>query len=124
MPGSPELGNQVLTVVCIFLPLSAIWAGVDKESSIAGRGTDSHQRLFSSEFYNSTTRSIGASSTSTAYDKSRQLSVYTIPKSKDKEDIESMAMSPSSHKRIDVEDGSIRVDHEYGFSREDATHRL
>jgi len=122
VPGAPELGNQVLTVVCIFLPLSAIWAGINKESSIASSGPDSHHRLFSDEFYNSTVRSIGASSSSTAYDKSRQMSVYTIAKSKDKDDIENAGVSSNSNKQSDTEDSNIRIDHEYGFSRENATY--
>ncbi|KAH9866152.1 hypothetical protein J1614_008716 [Plenodomus biglobosus] len=112
-PDLPELGNSVLTIVCIFLPLSAIWAGIDHDSGIASSGPDSHHRLFHGEF-NSTTHSIGTSS-STAYDKSRRLSVYTIPKSKDK----GMHMASTAYKKND-----IHVDCEYGFSHGKAAHHL
>ncbi|KAF2851725.1 hypothetical protein T440DRAFT_56978 [Plenodomus tracheiphilus IPT5] len=118
VPNLPELGNAVLTIVCIFLPLSAIWAGVEHDSGIASSGPDSHHRLFGSEFYNSTAHSVGTSS-STAYDKSRQVSIYTIPKSKDR-DIESMNMTPKSYKRSHIDQGSVQADPEYGPSGENA----
>ncbi|KAH9867058.1 hypothetical protein IAQ61_007650 [Plenodomus lingam] len=118
VPSLPELGNAVLTIVCIFLPLSAIWAGIDQDSPrIASSGPDSHHRIFHAEFYDSTTNSIGTSS-STACDKSRQLSVCTVPKGKDK-DTESMIMTPTSYKKK-----NIQVDCEYGFSSGNAAHHL
>ncbi|KAF2470183.1 uncharacterized protein BDR25DRAFT_287960 [Lindgomyces ingoldianus] len=47
----PELGSQTLTIVCIFLPLSAIWAGVvASEPNIGASGVDAHQRLLGGQF--------------------------------------------------------------------------
>lgn len=123
VPEAPELGNQVLTVVCLFLPLSAIWAGIDKEASIASRGADSHHKLFNGEFSHSTVRSTGTNSSShTAYDGSRKMSAYAMAKSKDKNDIENMSAHSSPHRRSEIKDGNIRIDREYGFSGEDATY--
>ncbi|KAF2733925.1 hypothetical protein EJ04DRAFT_604003 [Polyplosphaeria fusca] len=54
----PELGTQTLTVVCIFLPLSAIWAGVStSDSNVAVSGANSHQRLLRDQFGRSPTQS-------------------------------------------------------------------
>ncbi|KAJ4305555.1 pheromone alpha factor receptor [Kalmusia sp. IMI 367209] len=48
----PELASQSTTIICIFLPLSAIWAGlVTNDANIGARGADSHQRLFKHQFY-------------------------------------------------------------------------
>ncbi|KAF2451916.1 hypothetical protein P171DRAFT_346553 [Karstenula rhodostoma CBS 690.94] len=56
----PELASQSITVICIFLPLSAIWAGlVANDSSVAGSGPDSHQRLFKNEFARSSSTTYG-----------------------------------------------------------------
>ncbi|KAI8943116.1 hypothetical protein NX059_001147 [Plenodomus lindquistii] len=118
VPNAFELGSSVLTIVSVFLPLSAIWAGIDHDSGVASRGPDAHHRLFASEFYNSTAQSIGTSSSSTAFDKSRQLSVFTISKGKDK-DIESMSIAPGSRKASYIQD-----DRDYGISPKDASHPL
>lgn len=46
----PELGSLTLTLVVIFLPLSAIWASVVvNDIDIAASGPDSHLRLLSSK---------------------------------------------------------------------------
>ncbi|KAL1593388.1 pheromone alpha factor receptor [Paraconiothyrium brasiliense] len=81
----PELASQSITVICIFLPLSAIWAGlVASDSSVGGSGPDSHQRLFKNEFYRS-------SSTSTkGYGEKSHLTGNTFGSGKEPE-------SPRSH---------------------------
>ncbi|OAG09573.1 uncharacterized protein CC84DRAFT_1111081 [Paraphaeosphaeria sporulosa] len=56
----PELASQSITVICIFLPLSAIWAGlVASDSSVGSSGPDSHQRLFKNEFARSSSTTYG-----------------------------------------------------------------
>jgi len=72
----PEIVAHVLTVVCIFLPLSAMWAGVVNDQHLASRRANSHQQLLNPEFCDAS-RLTTLSSGSTAYDKdkSRQMSV-------------------------------------------------
>ncbi|ORY14425.1 fungal pheromone mating factor STE2 GPCR-domain-containing protein [Clohesyomyces aquaticus] len=54
----PELGSQTLTIVCIFLPLSAIWAGVvSKDPGVAARGPDAHHRLLAGQMGRTSTSS-------------------------------------------------------------------
>jgi pheromone alpha factor receptor len=108
-------------MVCIFLPLSAIWAGVANEANIAYNGPDSHQRLIRGEFYrdsNSTLNSQG----STAFDKSRQMSMATYAKGKDIESAITTPTSPSYEKSISG--NGIRVDHDFGVSHDDAADRV
>ncbi|KAK7516452.1 mating-type alpha-pheromone receptor PreB [Phyllosticta citriasiana] len=46
---APMLGSQALTLVAIFLPLSAIWASTKVEGEgVASRGHDAHHKLFGS----------------------------------------------------------------------------
>ncbi|CAO2651924.1 Nn.00g002070.m01.CDS01 [Neocucurbitaria sp. VM-36] len=116
----PEFGTQVLTIVCIFLPLSAIWAGVVNDSFTAGSGPDSHQRLIHGEFYRSA-QSTTANGSTSAYNKSRGLSVSTYAKGKD---IESVATTPSPRGKSHVNDDGIHVDHEFGISHHDAADRV
>jgi pheromone alpha factor receptor len=118
---SPEIVTNVLTMVCIFLPLSAIWAGVANESNIAYNGPDSHQRLIRAEFYRESASTI-ISQGSTACDKSRQMSVSTYTKSKDIESAAGTPTSPAYDKSISG--NGIRVDHDFGFSRGDIADRV
>lgn len=114
----PEFGTQVLTVVCIFLPLSAIWAGVLNDTGIARKGSNSHQHLIHNEFYGSATSSNGTSTT--AYDKRRQMSICTFTKGKD---IESAITTPRSRMDDIKEADAIHVDSEFGFSRDEAANQ-
>ena len=42
---------MALTIVCIFLPLSAIWAGVVADDvDLGSRGADAHRRLLQGQF--------------------------------------------------------------------------
>ena len=53
--GVPELGTQTLTVCAIFLPLSAVWAGLSTDdSNIAAVGPGAHQKLLQSSLGGST----------------------------------------------------------------------
>jgi pheromone alpha factor receptor len=104
----PEVGTQVLTVVCIFLPLSAIWAGVVNESSIAHRGRDAHQRLIHSNFNRDQSSKVTSDST-TAINMSSHSSACTDPKSGD---IECSRLG-SSAKQGQMADDSIYVDREF-----------
>ncbi|KAF1849448.1 uncharacterized protein K460DRAFT_404672 [Cucurbitaria berberidis CBS 394.84] len=116
----PEFGTQVLTIVSIFLPLSAIWAGVVNDSVMAGSGPDSHQRLIHSEFYRSAA-STKTSGSSTMFDKSRGMSVSTYSKSNE---IESASTTPSPRKKTHTNDDGIHVGHEFGFSHGDAADQV
>ncbi|PVH91933.1 hypothetical protein DM02DRAFT_544792 [Periconia macrospinosa] len=58
----PELASQSYTIICIFLPLSAIWAGlVTRDGSIGSDGADGHQRLLRDQFYRTPTSSVNNS---------------------------------------------------------------
>lgn len=60
----PELGSQTLTVVCIFLPLSAIWAGVfSNDQLLAASGAAAHQRLLQGHFGHSPSTTVVGSAT-------------------------------------------------------------
>ncbi|KAH7068289.1 fungal pheromone mating factor STE2 GPCR-domain-containing protein [Paraphoma chrysanthemicola] len=116
---TPELGAQALTVVCIFLPLSAIWAGVINDKVVAMREPNSHHQLIRSEIYRSPPAStLGSNASNTATEKSRQLSVCTCS-SKGK-GIDSTATTPS-HKRntSEYEDDNIYVGREFNVSHAD-----
>ncbi|KAF1945965.1 hypothetical protein EJ02DRAFT_419050 [Clathrospora elynae] len=115
----PEFGTLVPTAVAIFLPLSAIWAGVVSDSNIASRGPDSHQRLIKDASYRSSASTTLSGST-IACDKSRQMSACTYTQAKD---FESAASTPSSYKKSTNHEG-IRVDHDFGFARDDAANRV
>ncbi|KAF1972574.1 hypothetical protein BU23DRAFT_160788 [Bimuria novae-zelandiae CBS 107.79] len=54
----PEISSQSMTIICIFLPLSAMWAGLfASDTNVASGGPDAHQRLFKDEFFRSSTAS-------------------------------------------------------------------
>ncbi|CAI6332729.1 unnamed protein product [Periconia digitata] len=58
----PELASQSYTIICIFLPLSAIWAGlVTRDNSIGYDGADGHQRLLRDQFVRTPTSSANGS---------------------------------------------------------------
>jgi pheromone alpha factor receptor len=105
-------------MVCIFLPLSAIWAGVANETAVATHGPDSHHRLIQGEFYRSAPNStVGSNASSAAVEKSRQLSVCTCAtKSRGNE---SVATTPRKERMDDEEDEGIYVGREFGFRREE-----
>jgi pheromone alpha factor receptor len=103
----------VLTVTCIFLPLSAIWAGVVNETAPATKGPDGHHRLIQSEFYRSApTSTVGSSGSNTAMDKSRQMSVCTCTHGG-----ESAATSPRKNAMAQDEE-DLDIAREYSFKRE------
>jgi pheromone alpha factor receptor len=116
------MGVQVLTIVCIFLPLSAIWAGVINETIPASSGPDSHHKLIQGEFYRVSQKSGACSdrSTNNTSEKSRQLSVCTCASKGNTTD--SAATTPSlrrSGRGVYGED-SILIDREFGFTKEAA----
>ncbi|EMD90553.1 hypothetical protein COCC4DRAFT_56759 [Bipolaris maydis ATCC 48331] len=116
----PEIVTHVLTVVCIFLPLSAIWAGVVNDQDLASRGPDAHQRLIRNDYFNS-----GSSATmvggSTVCDKSRQMSVWSDTKSKD---VESIPLTPTVPVHKSMNSNEIRVDRDFNVSCHDAASRV
>jgi pheromone alpha factor receptor len=116
--GFSGFATHVPTVICIFLPLSSVWAGVSNDAKIAAKGPDSHQRLIHGEFYRS-----GASSTisdgTTVCDKSRQMSMCTYTKSKDVESGADILSLPTSSNNT-IGSAGIRVDHDFILSRENA----
>lgn len=85
---------MVLTVVCIFLPLSAIWAGVANDSAIAFRGHDAHHRLMNSQFGRGSAAAATNDST-TAFDKSRQISCSTCTYGKKGDEFDTPELSPT-----------------------------
>ncbi|KAF2628455.1 hypothetical protein BU25DRAFT_439432 [Macroventuria anomochaeta] len=72
----PEVGTMVLTVLCIFLPLSAIWAGVANDAAIAHRGHDAHHHLINSHFGRGAS-AIATTDSAIAFDKSHHMSCST-----------------------------------------------
>ncbi|KAF1962303.1 hypothetical protein CC80DRAFT_158812 [Byssothecium circinans] len=75
----PELASQSTTIICIFLPLSAIWAGlVANEAGVASRSADGHQRLLKDQFYRAPTSSTN---NSTAGEKKNSLTCSTYASS-------------------------------------------
>ncbi|KAH6625302.1 fungal pheromone mating factor STE2 GPCR-domain-containing protein [Boeremia exigua] len=112
----PEFGNMVLTVVCIFLPLSAIWAGVANDSPVADRSRDAHHRLINSEFGRGSSPNTTVNSTAT-FEKSRQMSCSTCAYTKKGDGLDTLRSNPAgTHSK--VEDDVILVDHEYAVHRE------
>ncbi|KAF2822223.1 hypothetical protein CC86DRAFT_470250 [Ophiobolus disseminans] len=110
----PELGAQVLTVTCIFLPLSAIWAGVVNETIVVTRGPDGHHRLIQSEFYRSEPDSTaGSNASSSAAEKSRQMSMCTCATRC--KGGESAVTSPRKSTLGD-EDDDVEIRREFGFA--------
>ncbi|KAH8640566.1 pheromone receptor [Alternaria alternata] len=117
----PEIVAHVLTMICIFLPFSAIWAGVVNDQNLATRGPDAHQRLIRSDFHDKSAPST-LSESSTVCEKSRQMSSWSDMKSKD---YESLITTPTSHiHNKSIDENCIRVDRKFGFSREDATDQV
>lgn len=108
-----------MTVVCIFSPLSAIWAGVANESSVAARGPNSRHRLVHGDYNGST--SNNTSTSSTVYDKSRQMSVCTSSKERDFGN----TINPLvSGEKTMGEDNSVHVDYAITLRNELAADRV
>lgn len=107
----PELGSQVLTVVCIFLPLSAIWAGVVNETAVATKGPDGHHRLIQDAFYR---ESAGSTVGGSSMEKSRQMSVCTCATHKG---VESAQNSPLKSSRRNGNEDNDDIGREFGFSQ-------
>ena len=111
----PELGSQVLTIVCISLPLSAIWAGVASESNLAANGRHGRQSFVQEEFYGSTLHST--STNTTACETSRKMSVCTHSKERD---FGSANTTVNSRWRTLTEDDHIDVDQPVSHKNESA----
>lgn len=122
----PELGAQSLTVVCIFLPLSAIWAGVVNESAVvADRGPDSHHRLIQADFYRSkmasTVRSNATNSTlgkGTVFSATASCTCACAEKSAAKHGSASRGKDSLDGVEDADADAGILVDRSFGFERE------
>ena len=111
----PEVGTLVITILCVFLPLSAIWAGVANDSAIAYRGPDAHHHLINSQFGRNGAGTL--TSSTTAFDKSRQMSCSTCSYVKKTEDFDLSEYSPAGKGGITEDDG-IHVDHQYTVHHE------
>lgn len=107
---------MVLTVVCIFLPLSAIWAGIANDSAVAHRGHDAHHRLINSNFGRDSSTTATNSSTAD-FNKSRQMSCSTCSYAKKTDDLEAPGYGPEG-KQSTAESGGIHVGREYTVHRE------
>ncbi|KAL1798905.1 hypothetical protein ACET3X_002942 [Alternaria dauci] len=117
----PEIVAHVLTMICIFLPFSAIWAGVVNDQKLARRGPDAHQRLSRSDFHEKSAPWT-LSESSTVCETSRQMSSWSDMKSKDHETLVTTSVSHVHNKSID--DNCIRVDRKFGFSSDNAADRV
>ena len=94
---------MVLTVVCIFLPLSAIWAGVVNDSASTHQGHDIHQRLVNSQFG----RGFSATTTTdnpTIFDKGRQMSCSTCTYAKKGNELDTSESGPAKKRSMARED--------------------
>jgi pheromone alpha factor receptor len=109
-------------MVCIFLPLSAIWAGVVNETAVATRGPDSHHRLIQGEFYRSAPNStVGSNASTSAMENSRQMSVCTCATECKGNDI---AATTPKKGRAEYDDDGIYIGREFGFSRDETSDRV
>lgn len=117
----PEIVAHVLTVVCIFLPFSAIWAGVVNDQNLATRGFDTHRRLVLNKFHDKSMPSTFSEST-TVCGKSGQMSSWSDMKSKDHES--SVATPTTPVRNQSIGENCIRIDRKFGFSCEDAADRV
>ncbi|KAI4952767.1 hypothetical protein J4E91_003240 [Alternaria rosae] len=112
-----EVVSHVLTVVCIFLPLSAMWAGVAHDQNTAPRG----QPLTKNKLHGKSAASTSTES-STVCGNNCQMSSWSDTMNNDHV---SSAITPTSHDHYSsVEDNCIRVDRKFGFSHEDAADRV
>lgn len=108
---------MVLTVLCIFLPLSAIWAGVANDSAIAHQGHDAHHHLINSQFGRGSSATATTDST-TAFDKSRQMSCSTCTYANKSGNFDTPEHSAASKKSVGG-DYDIHVDCEYTIHHEE-----
>lgn len=108
---------MVLTVVCIFLPLSAIWAGVANDSAIAYRGHDAHHRLMNSQFGRGSAVTATSDST-TVFDKSRQMSCSSGTYGKKGDDLGTLDPSPAGNRGMAGDDG-IHIGREFTVRHEE-----
>lgn len=116
----PEIIGHVLTVVCIFLPLSAIWAGVVSGQHATSRNSNARQRFIKNDLY--VTESVSAAgASSTAFDSSRQMSVWSDTKSKD---MDSIPLSPAVPNHKSRNSSGIRIDRDFDVSRVDAADQV
>ncbi|KAF9692846.1 hypothetical protein EKO04_009231 [Ascochyta lentis] len=113
----PEIGTIVTTVVCIFLPLSAIWAGVANDSALAYRGRNGHGHLMDSQSARGSSTMTTSNST-TAFEKSRQMSCSTCTYPKKRDDFSTPEPSPAGKRGSTVNDG-IHVGREFTVRHED-----
>lgn len=114
----PEIGALVITSLCIFLPLSAIWAGVANDSAVAYRGHDAHHHLINSKFGQGSSATATSDST-TAFDKSRQMSCSTCSYAKKVDDFDVLERSPAGNRSMG--DYDIQIGHEYTVRHEEVT---
>ncbi|KAJ4364908.1 pheromone alpha factor receptor [Ascochyta clinopodiicola] len=113
----PEIGTMVLTVVCIFLPLSAIWAGVANDSALAYRGRTGNHHLIDSQSGRRSSTLVTSDST-TVFEKSRQMSCSLCTRPKNRGDFDTLELSPSG-KTSNAGDDGIRIGREFTVRHED-----
>ena len=106
----------MITSLCIFLPLSAIWAGVANDSVVAYRGHNAHHHLINSKFGQGSFTTATADST-TAFDKSRQMSCSTCSYAKTGDDFDVPQRSPACKRSMG--DYNIQIDREYTVRHEE-----
>jgi pheromone alpha factor receptor len=112
----PEIGALVITSLCIFLPLSAIWAGVANDSAVAYRGHDAHHHLINSKFGQGSSATATSDST-TVFDKSHQMSCSTCSYAKKGDDVDVLERSFAGKRSVG--DYDIQIDREYTVRHEE-----
>lgn len=112
----PEIGALVITSLCIFLPLSAIWAGVANDSTVAYRGHDAHHHLINSNFGQGSSTTATSKST-TAFDKTHQMSCSTCSYAKKGDDFDVSERSPASKRSMG--DYDIQIARKYTVLHEE-----
>jgi pheromone alpha factor receptor len=107
--------------MCIFLPLSAIWAGlISSDASVGARGADCHQRLLRDQFYKSSNKGSTVGSESSRTREKGSISTYTSSA----KDPESPTSGFNPHGTDHARSDAIYVGREYTIESGEASKAL
>lgn len=114
----PELASQSTTVICIFLPLSAVWAGLaSSDVNVGARGADCHQRLFKDQFYKSSNKGSTIGTDSNRALEKGSISTYNSSS----QDPESPKSGFGSHLADHARSDAIYIGREYTIENDEAS---
>ncbi|KAF2005666.1 hypothetical protein P154DRAFT_570966 [Amniculicola lignicola CBS 123094] len=120
-----EFSTQTLTMVCIFLPLSAIWAGVVvNDATLGSSGADSHQMLLRGQFGRSPHSSPTPSRLRHAYGHGEKYTTATSMYSHAGKEPESPATQSSFVRAKQEVDGGIMVDRAWQVEKGEASNAV